>query len=118
MTDYKDHYEYKILSNDAVKVTTAIDGVSIGTEGVVKKILELGVSYFVEFPTIEIEVLHAQIAPIDPHRYTHVTYREINGDLYIVESCSGESATQSVKDILERMILRDAERDFKENRRV
>lgn len=118
MTDYKDHYEYKILTNDTVKLTTAIEGISIGTEGVVTKIVEPGISYFVAFPTIEKEVLHTAIAPIDPHRYTHVTYREINGDRYIVESCSSESATQSVKDILERMILRDAERDFRENRRV
>lgn len=118
MTDYKDHYEYKILLNDAVKVTTAIDGVPIGTEGFVTKVVEPGLSYVVAFSTIEVEVLHAAIAPTDPHRYTHVTYREIDGNLYIVESCSSESAAQSVKDILKRMILRDAERDFRENRRV
>ena len=52
MTDYKDNYEYKILTNDTVKLTTAIEGVSIGTEGVVTKIVEPGISYFEAFPTI------------------------------------------------------------------
>ena len=122
MTKYNDHIEYEIELNDPVVLREDITeiGLNAGINGTVAEVVEKGKEYKVSFPSAEalpnFIYKHEQLWPTLHYRHKHISYREIDGTLYIVESVSSPDAKETIKEKMKRYIVNHVMDDLKKER--
>jgi len=122
MTKYNDHIEYEIELNDPVVLREDITeiGLKAGINGTVAEVVEKGKEYKVSFPSAEslpnFIYKHEQLWPTLHFRHKHISYREIDGTLYIVESFSSPDAKETIEEKTKRYIVNHVMDDLKKER--
>lgn len=122
MTKYNDHDEYEIELNDPVVLREDITetGLKAGINGTVAEVVEKGKEYKVSFPDAEalpnFIYNHEQLWPKLHYRHKHISYREIDGTLYIVESVSSSDAKETIEEKMKRYIVNHVMDDLKKER--
>ena len=122
MTRYNNHNEYEIEANDPVVLREDITeiGLKAGINGTVAEVIEKGKEYKVSFPGAEVLpnfiYKHEQLWPTLHCRHKHISYKEIDGTLYIVESVSSRDAKETIEDKMKRYVVNHVIDDLKKER--
>ena len=122
MTKYNDYNEYEIELNDPVVLCEDIMGMGLkaGINGTVAEVVEKGKEYKGSFHGSEVLpnfiYKHEQLWPTLHYRHKHISYREIDGTLYIVESVSSPDAKETIKEKMKRYIINHVMDDLKKER--
>lgn len=124
MTEYYDHIEYEIETNDPVVLREDITGIGLksGIIGTVAEVIEKGKEYKVSFPGAEalpnFTYKHEQLWPTLHQRHKKISYKEINGSIYIVESVSSPDAKETIEEKTKRYIVNHVMDDLKKERKT
>lgn len=122
MKKYYDHNEYEIEINEPVVLREDIKeiGLKAGISGTVADVVEKGKEYKVSFPCAESSpnfiFKHEQLWPTLHYRHKHISYREIDGTLYIVESVSSPDAKETIEEKTKRFVVNHVLEDLKKER--
>jgi hypothetical protein len=122
MTKYNDHNEYGIEPNDPVVLREDITeiGLKAGINGTVAEVVEKGKEYKVSFPGAEalpnFIYKHEQLWPMLHYRHKHISYREIDGTLYIAESVFSPDAKETIEEKMKRYVVNHVMDDLKKER--
>jgi hypothetical protein len=122
MKKYCDHNEYEIEINEPVVLREDIKeiGLKAGISGTVADVVEKGKEYKVSFPCAESSpnfiFKHEQLWPTLHFRHKHISYREIDGTLYIVESVSSPDAKETIEEKTKRFVVNHVLEDLKKER--
>lgn len=119
---YYDHNEYEIEINEPVVLREDIKeiGLKAGISGTVAEVVEKGKKYKVSFPSAESSpnfiFKHEQLWPSLHYRHKHISYREVDGTLYIVESVSSPDAKETIEEKTKRFVVNHVLEDLKKER--